>query len=140
MLFNPLPYDGLREKVIATIFWVFGFVLIGLSYWIRTPRRRREREERQERQMRLAALKDEKGVKDENRPSVIFGSIYAIVNGLGIVEIIQDYVETINKNLATFHQEHYFFIRNRTNGDPPTIWLFHDTNPIFSWHSVIPIF
>jgi hypothetical protein len=100
MLFNPLPYNG--SRAIVTILWVIGFGLIGISYWVRTPQRRIERVERQERQMRLAALKDEKGVKDENRPSVIFGSIYAIVNGLGMVQIIQDYVKTINDNLATF--------------------------------------
>lgn len=102
MLLSPLPHNSWHEKAMVTIILVLGFGLTGLSYWNRTPERRRQRKEREERQIRLSALNDEIGQKQDSRPAVIFGGIYTIVNGLGIVQILQDYVKTINDNLATF--------------------------------------
>jgi hypothetical protein len=102
MLFSPLAHNSWHEKAIVTILLALGFGLTGLSYWNRTPERRTQREERKLRQMRLSALRDERGQNEDNRPAVIFGGIYTIVNGLGIVQILQDYVKTINDNLATF--------------------------------------
>lgn len=102
MLFSPLPHNSWQEKAMVTILLALGFGLTGLSYWNRTPERRRQRKERENRQEELSAHKDEQGQKEDNRPAIIFGGIYTIVNGLGIVQILQDYIKTINDNLASF--------------------------------------
>jgi hypothetical protein len=100
MLLNPLPHNSWQQKVFVIFLWAFGLGLTALSYWIRTPERKIEREEREEREDRLAALKVEKGENEARRPAFVFGKIYAIVNGLGIVQTLQDYVKIINENLA----------------------------------------
>lgn len=100
VLIGPLlPSNTWHQKSVVTILLALGFGLTVLSFLGRRTERRNQRNDLNK---RLSAITDVKSQNENNHPAVIFGGIYTIVNGLGIGQILQDYVKTINDNLANF--------------------------------------
>jgi hypothetical protein len=100
MLIGPLlPSNAWHQKSVVSILLAVGFGLTVLSF---LGGRIESKNQRSKLHERLSDITGEKRQNENNRPAVIFGGIYTIVNGLGIVKILDDYVKTINDNLANF--------------------------------------